>query len=250
MPLDLHSITWGRGDRSILLLHGITSDARGWWRLGPDLAQRGWEVTAVDLRGHGESPSGADYALASYAGDVLALADRWDAVLGHSLGGAVAVVAAGLRPGYARRLVLVDPALLTGLVDPGEAVEALLAPYRRPATTDAVAADNPSWHPEDCRLKAEALPRCPPGVVRATIYGNPDWNLIAGTARLTVPTTIIGGDPAHGGIVPVTVGEWFADEVPNLDYVMIPGSGHSIHREVAHYDAFVAAVLAALEVER
>jgi len=250
VPLDLHTITWGRGDRSLLLLHGITSDARGWWRLGPDLATRGWEVTAADLRGHGESPSGADYTLASYAGDVLGLADRWDAVLGHSLGGAVAVVAAGLRPGYAGRLVLVDPALFTGSVDPGEAVEALLAPYRRPATTDAVAADNPSWHPEDCRMKAEALPRCPPGVVRATIYDNPDWNLIAETAGLTAPTTVIGGDPAHGGIVPVTVGEWFAEECPNLDYVMISGSGHSIHREVAHYDALVAAVLAALEVER
>jgi pimeloyl-ACP methyl ester carboxylesterase len=85
-------------------------------------------------------------------------------------------------------------------------------------------------------------------VVEATVRDNPDWNLIAETAALTVPTTMIGGDPEHGGIVPVTIGEWFAAANPMIDYVMLAGSGHSPHREPASYQAFLEAVLRAVEV--
>jgi membrane-associated protease RseP (regulator of RpoE activity) len=85
-------------------------------------------------------------------------------------------------------------------------------------------------------------------VVEATVRDNPDWNLIAETAALAVPTTLIGGDPEHGGIVPVTIGEWFAAENPIMDYEMLAGSGHSAHREPASYEAFLEAVLRAVEV--
>ena len=39
-----------------ILVHGITGWWRTWWRVGPALADHGWRVIAVDLRGHGESP--------------------------------------------------------------------------------------------------------------------------------------------------------------------------------------------------
>ena len=45
-----------------LLIHGVTSSSRTWWRVGPALAARGYRVLAVDLRGHGASP-GVDGAL-------------------------------------------------------------------------------------------------------------------------------------------------------------------------------------------
>jgi pimeloyl-ACP methyl ester carboxylesterase len=51
---------WGGGaDRSrplAVLVHGVTSSSRTWWRVGPALAERGYRVLAVDLRGHGASP--------------------------------------------------------------------------------------------------------------------------------------------------------------------------------------------------
>jgi pimeloyl-ACP methyl ester carboxylesterase len=39
-----------------VLIHGVTSSSRTWWRVGPALAHRGFRVVAVDLRGHGASP--------------------------------------------------------------------------------------------------------------------------------------------------------------------------------------------------
>ena len=247
MASPLHTRSWGGGELCILLLHGITSSGEGWWRLGPDLAERGWNVTAADLRGHGRSPGGDDFMLSSYAADVLALGIGWDAVLGHSLGGALAVLASFAEQGFSRRLILQDPALLMAAVPIDEAVHWLLESYRRPLTVEAVAEESPAWHLEDVRLKVEALEQCSPTVVEATVRDNPDWNLIAETAGLAVPTTVIGGDPEHGGIVPVTIGEWFASANPFIEYVMIEGSGHSAHRESDSYDEYLGIVLNAVE---
>ena len=250
MPLSLATRQWGDGPRSILLLHGITSNARGWWRLGPDLADNGWLVVAPDLRGHGESPPGGDYALSSYTADVLALGGPWDAVLGHSMGGAIAVLASAEGSRFARRLILHDPALMIGATGAEEALGWLLEPYERPQTLEETIGANPAWEPKDARLKAESLLQCSADVVRATVYDNPDWTLIAETVSVPMPTTVIGGDPGHGGIMPVTIGEWFASESSLIDYVMLPGSGHSAHRETASYDAYLSTVLAALEGAR
>jgi pimeloyl-ACP methyl ester carboxylesterase len=244
--LDLAIRRWGDGERSVLLLHGITSNAAGWFRLGEDLADRGWSVTAADLRGHGDSPPGDDYALASYAADVLALEGPWDAVLGHSLGGAVAVTASHLRSGFTSGLLLQDPALLMGTGSSDQVIEWLLEPYGRPATPQAVANANPTWAPEDCRVKAEALTACTPEVVERTIADNWPWDLIGPTSGVDVPTVVLGSDPAAGGIVPVALGEWFAAEVASVSYRMLPGAGHSAHREPAVYGVYLEAVLTAL----
>ena len=56
-----------------VLVHGITGWWRTWWRVGPALADRGWRVIAVDLRGHGTSPRIDGVATAeSLADDVAA----------------------------------------------------------------------------------------------------------------------------------------------------------------------------------
>jgi len=247
VPIDLAIRQWGDGSRSILLLHGVTSNSRGWWRLGPDLADHGWRVVAPDLRGHGESPGGGDYALSSYMDDVLAIGGPWGAVLGHSMGGAIAVLAAGADSRFADGLILHDPALMIGSTGAEEALGWLLEPYEQPLTVEGTIEANPTWSPEDARIKAEALLKCSADVIRATVYDNPDWNLIAETAAVSIPTTIIGGDPGHGGIMPVTIGEWFVSDSPFISYTMLPGSGHSAHRETGSYDDYLSTVLAALE---
>ena len=103
----------GEGGRPVLLLHGFTAD-KGEVAdvLGP-LAARGWHAVAPDLRGHGRSdhPAAADaYSFESMAADVLGLADvlGWDrfALVGHSMGGAVAQVVALDRPERLTALVL------------------------------------------------------------------------------------------------------------------------------------------------
>ncbi|MGN6149904.1 MAG: alpha/beta fold hydrolase [Rhizomicrobium sp.] len=91
----------GDGSRLLILLHGLGA-TRNVWRgmIAADRWKGRW--IAPDLRGHGESPYGASYALADHAGDVAELVDGADVtILGHSMGGAVALELASGKYGFA-----------------------------------------------------------------------------------------------------------------------------------------------------
>jgi len=241
---ELGTLSWGTGDRRLLLLHGLSSNAAGWWRVGPDLAAAGWAVTAADLRGHGTSPLGDDYSFDAYAGDVLALGGGWGAVIGHSLGGAVAVTAQSLDPGWARGLVLQDPALV--LDDAGS--DALLAAVLGDleATPGEIAAGRPGWSEIDLRIKVEALQQTSAVVARGTIADNRPWDLFGRTADVAVPTAILVSDPEAGGIMPVALGERLAAGNPLIRSTVLAGAGHSAHRDPAGYPRYLAALTDAL----
>jgi pimeloyl-ACP methyl ester carboxylesterase len=104
--------TAGEGESVILLIHGIVGCAAQWDQVIPLLAER-YTVVAPDLLGHGESakPRG-DYSLGAYAASVrdllVALGHRRATVVGHSLGGGVAMQFAYEYPPFAERLVLVS----------------------------------------------------------------------------------------------------------------------------------------------
>jgi pimeloyl-ACP methyl ester carboxylesterase len=97
---------------ALVLIHGITSDSSTWRRVMPYLA-RDFTVIAPDLPGHGSSakPKG-DYSLganASFVRDLLlALGHSRASIVGHSLGGGVAMQLCYQFPDRCERLVLVD----------------------------------------------------------------------------------------------------------------------------------------------
>jgi len=101
----------GRGP-AVVLIHGITSSGRTWERVVPALAKH-HTVIAPDLLGHGESakPRG-DYSLGAYASGVRDLLVALDVpratVVGHSLGGGIAMQLSYQFPERVERLVLVD----------------------------------------------------------------------------------------------------------------------------------------------
>jgi pimeloyl-ACP methyl ester carboxylesterase len=96
----------------ILLIHGITSSSRTWKRVMPRLAES-HTVIAPDLLGHGRSakPQG-DYSLGAYASGIrdllVALEVPNATVVGHSLGGGIALQFAYQFPERVGRIVLVD----------------------------------------------------------------------------------------------------------------------------------------------
>jgi len=233
----LATLTFGADDRNVLLLHGITSNAAGWWRVGEDLAADGWRVVAPDLRGHGDTGPAPSYLFADHADDVFALGDHWDAVLGHSMGGAIATVAAFARPGWTDGLILQDPAIVMPS-DVDEAIRWLLDDYQRPITAERLAVESPRWDRGDAEAKAAALLSAPPEMVEETIRVNWPWMLLEEVAALAVPTVIIGSDPATGGLLPVTIGRWLAEANPLIFYETIPGSSHSAHRDSDAYETY------------
>ena len=97
---------------ALVLIHGITGTWRHWEQVMPGLAER-FTVLAPDLLGHGESakPRG-DYSLGAFASGIrdllLALGHDHATVVGHSLGGGIAMQFAYQYPERCERLVLVS----------------------------------------------------------------------------------------------------------------------------------------------
>jgi pimeloyl-ACP methyl ester carboxylesterase len=96
----------------IVLIHGITASSASWQVVGPMLARR-HAVLAPDLLGHGESakPRG-DYSMGAFASELrdlmVALGIGPATIVGHSLGGGVAMQFACQFPERAQRLALVS----------------------------------------------------------------------------------------------------------------------------------------------
>src|SRR5215211_1153905 len=107
------------GRPPVVLLHGIGSRGQTWWPVIDPLAER-FHLFQLDLRGHGASgkPS-AGYLMEHYAADLDAALDTLDLhvqsnetrIMGHSLGGLVALYWASERPAQAAALVVEDPSL-------------------------------------------------------------------------------------------------------------------------------------------
>jgi len=237
--VELAVRVFGESGRRLLLIHGLGSNSEGWWRVGPALVEAGFHVTAPDLRGHGASAHMDDYSLAAYAADVAELGDNWDVVIGHSLGGSIALTLFDQNLGFGQRLVLLDPALV--LLSPEIAIDTFTAAYDAPLTAARVSADNPTWHPEDARIKAKALQQSSRSVTQRTIWHNPDWNLVSITSKVAVPTLLVGSDPGVGSLVPPALGQGLADLNGLIRFVTVPDSSHSIHRD--EFTVLVATIL-------
>ncbi|MFI5806198.1 alpha/beta fold hydrolase [Streptomyces sp. NPDC051561] len=150
--MQLNTHTWGEGDRIALLIHGIMADHRAWRTVGPALADKGYRVIAVDLRGHGLSERG-EYTLESYADDLVeTLPAGAELAIGHSLGGLTLSLAVDrLRP---QRAVYSDPAWHLELPEGfGPEVFAQFKAFPR----EQIAALNPRWDAADVDIEVATL---------------------------------------------------------------------------------------------
>ncbi|TAK53832.1 MAG: alpha/beta hydrolase [Gammaproteobacteria bacterium] len=102
----------GRGPVTLVLVHGWSCD-RGYWRDQIEAFRADYRVVALDLAGHGRSGTGrTDWSIANFAADVAAVIAAVDArdavVIGHSMGGPVAVETGALLPDRVRGVIGVD----------------------------------------------------------------------------------------------------------------------------------------------
>jgi pimeloyl-ACP methyl ester carboxylesterase len=135
---SLHLGRWGTGGPVLLAAHGITGTHRSFRGLAEQLGEQ-VTLLAPDLRGRGRSNQVAGpFSMAAHAEDLVAVLDHAGVerapVVGHSMDGFVAVVAAHRHPERVERLVLVDGGLpldLGGLA--GRPVEQVVAAVIGPA---------------------------------------------------------------------------------------------------------------------
>ena len=249
------TIAWGGpSDPPLLLVHGVTSNAGIWWRVGPALAAAGRRVVAVDMPGHGRTAKAPrSHRFADTAAELAAFVraaglDRPDlAVVGHSWGGMITahLPAAGLRP---RTLVLLDPPVLTlGRLkalteDPTEHDYATLED-----ATAAVRAVNPESD-GDVLAKAQALTEFTPQLVLDVLLKNGNWD--GGMAALRDPGAagvdawLIRGDWSAGGLIPDFKVPEIERQLGADHVVTIDGAPHSPQRMFP--EATLVAILRAI----
>ncbi len=253
LDTDLRLYAHGRtpGDApTLLLLHGLTDSGSGWTEAVRHWGDR-FAVLAVDQRGHGASPRFTSEQLAGHPGDVMVgdaghLLEQLPepaVVLGHSLGGAVALAAAVARPELVRALVLEDPAAL-GPHEPQrdtartEGWTDSLGPSLAAPDDEALLALRRTVHPDWPESELLETGRAEQQTDLAYLAGgdvkpSPRWPELF--AAVAVPTLVVSGDAAtrmpelcidddvERGLV--------AAGNPHLRFQRVPGAGHCVRRE-------------------
>jgi pimeloyl-ACP methyl ester carboxylesterase len=247
----LHTRSWGTPGPLAVLVHGVTSSSRTWWRVGPALAERGLRVLAVDLRGHGASPRAeAGLAIGHLADDVAetvaAVAGAGgpvDLLVGHSLGALVALELVGRHPGFARRLVVEDPPGASS-VDWAGLAAGIEADTAR-AVTDPeglrrdLAAANPAWPPGEAERRVADLADCDGRAVADAIRPGVAFDLPALLAAARLPTLLLLAEEALGSNLTGLDRKAAVEAVADGTTRVLP-AGHSLHREAL--DAWLAAL--------
>jgi len=248
----LHTRSWGAGAAGhsplAVLVHGVTSSSRTWWRVGPALAGRGYRVVAVDLRGHGASPRAeAGLAVADLADDVAetvaGVGGPVDLLVGHSLGALVALELAGRHPGFARRLVVEDPPGASS-VDWAGVAAGIEADTARAATDPEglrreLEAANPAWPAGEAERRVADLADCDGPAIAAALRPGVAFDLPALLAAAPVPTLMLLAEEALDSLLTGPDRTAAVAALPEGTTRVLP-AGHSIHREAL--DAWLAAL--------
>ncbi|MEZ0091630.1 alpha/beta fold hydrolase [Streptacidiphilus sp. EB129] len=228
--MKLNIREWGTGDRIALLVHGIMSDSRTWRRVGPALAERGYRVIAVDLRGHGGSGRG-EYSPGLFAEDLVeTLPVGAELAIGHSLGGLTLSRAVDrLLP---RRAVYSDPAW--HFARPEEGFDpAVFVQFAAAATHDTIAGMNPRWEEADIQVELETLAVWD----GATALGLSALAEQAGLpAGAVVPSLVQAADPSF--LLSPADQETLRER--GFEVRTVTGAGHTIHRD--DFDGFMGSL--------
>jgi esterase len=183
LPLTLAVNELGAGP-PVVLLHGLLGRGRNWQSVARALEDR-YTVQLVDLRNHGASPWSEEMGYRAMAADVAAMIEGLGAgpigLIGHSMGGKVAMTLALTRPELVTRLVVVDIAPVT---------------YRQGYETyiDAMLAVDLAANPRRAEVEAALAAAVPEPAMRAFLVqnlvtrdGRAGWQPNLAVLRRTMP---------------------------------------------------------------
>ena len=235
----VRAVRAGKGDTTLLLLHGYGESLTTWRAVFDRLAAH-WKVIAIDLPGFGGSAKpDTVYSLPVMTGRISSFIDRWTTgtvvIVGHSMGGELAASLALARPDRIKLAILIAPAGyrigLAGLADsmyPSKArrlgrylaYRSFITPIHDPgwlAEPDSVADYDQTGDTAYAKSAARVLE---------------DFDFRALKDRfqeITQPTLLLwgGNDP----VVPLTVGDTLSRMIPCVQFVAFPTGFHRPHAE-------------------
>lgn len=221
-PYSLWESRAGAGT-PVVLLHGLSGSSR-WWRRNVDALAARHLVAAVDLVGFGRNRRfrGLPLLLPSFS-EVTALLARWLEtfgqpvhLIGHSMGGQIAIALASERPDLVRSLILVNAAGMPFRLDPRPHVRAVpKPPYGGPGIARVLVPDFLRAGPASVAVASARVVR---GDMRDRMHA------------IRVPTLLVWGE--NDPLVPLVYGEAMQREIEGSRLVVIPRAAH-----VAMWDA-------------
>jgi esterase len=247
------------GRTPVVLLHGLFGSARNFGGLQKSLAATGKRVIALDLRNHGGSPHAEVASYGAMAVDVVETLAAMQALpcrlLGHSMGGKVAMRLALDQPAHVERLVVADIAPIAYRHANRALAEAMLALPLAPGMTRAEASAALADTVADPAIRDFLL-------LNLRLGGSepPEWRI--GLAALAAGMDAIqgwedGGTPYAAPSLFVTGGKsayvppWTHDDIralfPGAAFAVLPQAGHWLHAEDP--TGFLAAILPFLDSE-
>ena len=235
--IELHVEQRGAGGPALVFLHYWGGSSRTWQHvidaLSPD-----YRTVAIDQRGWGKSAApDAGYALSDLAGDVLAVVDSLALesyiLVGHSMGGKAAQLAASWRPRGLRGLVLVAPAPPTplalsldarqGMVHTYDSRESIVATLQQVLAPDGLSDGDLDTVMADSLLGASSAKAAWP-------LATSQEDITAVVPLIDVPVIVISGE--HDRVDPPEVlRREVLPRIPQAKLMVLPGVGHLLPLE-------------------
>lgn len=232
--INIHYLRTGRRKPPVVLLHGLTGSGACWMPLARALEGE-YDVVMPDARGHGHSSKPLNgYRYENHAGDVIGLIQGLGlaapVVLGHSMGGMTAAVAASQMGKGIRAVILADPTFLSPQrqreVHESDGVEQ----HRRLLRlnkNDLLAqerARHPHRSPELIERLAEARLQTQIAAFDVLTPPNPEYHALVST--IGVPILLVIGD--KGAVVSLETALELQKLNPHLRVEQIQGAGHGL----------------------
>ena len=246
--IELHVVDEGTSDIPLVLVHGFTGSATDWDDVAPSLSQTR-RVIRYDHRGHAESQNLGDdaaYTFDALVADLAALVDalgvdQFD-LLGHSMGGIVAMRYALRHPERVRSLVLMDTAAgaMAGAEDFMRAGIELVRTQGTGALFELIQGFLGTGERADMmrarqRTKLEQMDPVSFTELGEELLTYP--SVLDRLATLDIPTTVVVGEN-DVGLRPAA--DALAATIPGAVLVVVPDAAHSPQDE--NRDAWLAAV--------
>ena len=238
----LHSRIEGEG-KPLLIIHGFLGMSDNWKSLGSLYAAEGFQVHMLDLRNHGKSFHSDEFNYTVMSNDILEYCQHYNltnvSIIGHSMGGKVAMLFATTYPDFVKKLIVADIGLK----------------YYAPHHDDVLAGLNAvdfSTKPDRAKVEEILYPFIPDFGTRQFLMKNLYWvepgqlafrfNLLVFNVKIETigealpegnhfdkPTLFIrGGNSKY--ILDTDLPE-IQKHFPNIELATIPNVGHWLHAE-------------------
>ncbi len=233
--LNVHYYTAGQGE-PLVVIHGGGGDARTWWKNITELSEK-YTIYAPDLPGYGGSqPLAGDYYIPELSRFLGSFASNLGLerfyLVGHSMGGGVALDYALKSPHKIKKLVLVSSLCLGREIAFWVRLLSIPALLRSLGALTIAVLKSIKWLAEQLNPAEFIMPLSPASMTvggNITTFKQQSMVLEDRLSEVTVPTLLVWGskDP----IVPVKHAYQAAKVIPDCQVKVFENRGHNVHRD-------------------